>query len=223
MSVRPPIRFADMVCHLWPRISHAATALLAIATCAAILLLAVVGCAPHAAAVERTLWTEYQDMPRRQGLSSFEGMVFTDVRAVETIWLLSTDEPQKWPALPAGVWAIAEATAYCPCDKCTDGDRITADGTSTKRVPYNFAADRSVEMGTMLWIPPGLGVLDNARATDRMFIVDDRGSALDRESRESRVLRLDLRVRDHSWAVTFGRRPLPVYVCDPRFVNPSTR
>ncbi len=110
-------------------------------------------------------------------------------------------------------WTTAEATAYCPCALCcgtTDG--ITANNTSTNRVPYNFAADRSLPFGTRVFVPLGLGVLDRVRADDRWFSVDDRGGALDAEARKYGTLRLDLRVRDHWWAVKFGRRSLPVFI-----------
>lgn len=122
---------------------------------------------------------------------------------------------QDRPALPRGQWRYVEMTAYCPCGKCTDGDKITADSTNTDRVPYNLASDRSLPMGTMIYVPPGLGVLDRARAGQRMFRIDDRGGALETESRERGVLRLDLRVKDHDWARKFGRRFLPVYVVAP--------
>ncbi|MEY2855647.1 MAG: hypothetical protein RL030_2779 [Pseudomonadota bacterium] len=121
---------------------------------------------------------------------------------------------ERTPALPAGRWVMAEVTAYCPCARCTDGDLITANGARTTAVPYNLAADRSLAFGVRLYVPPGLGVLDHVRADDRFFAVDDRGGALDTEARERRTLRLDLRVRDHWWAVRFGRRLLPVYLCD---------
>lgn len=115
-----------------------------------------------------------------------------------------------------GRWATAEVTAYCPCALCCGTfDRTTANNTSTDRVPYAFAADRSLPFGTRIYVPAGLGVLDRVRADDRWLVVDDRGGALDTEARRYGVLRLDLRVRDHSWAVRFGRRSLPV------FINPN--
>jgi hypothetical protein len=113
---------------------------------------------------------------------------------------------------PSGKWVMAEVTAYCPCDRCTDGDLITANGTHTDAEPYALAADKSLAFGSRIYIQPGLGVLDGVRADDRVFLVDDRGSALNREARERKVLRLDLRVRDHWWATRFGRRLLPVFI-----------
>lgn len=116
----------------------------------------------------------------------------------------------------SGQWVMAEVTAYCPCGKCTDGDLITANGTRTNNEPYALAADKSLPFGSRVYIQPGLGVLDQARATDRWFVVDDRGGALETESRANQVLRLDLRVKEHWWARKFGRRLLPVFVSEVR-------
>lgn len=123
--------------------------------------------------------------------------------------------PEEVPALPQGRYVFAEFTAYCggPCKVCqTTG--VTANGTKCSAVPYNLAADSSLKMGTVIYIQPGLGVLDGARkdASDRFFTVDDRGGLVESEARERGVLRIDLRVKQHWWAVKFGRRYLPVYV-----------
>jgi hypothetical protein len=113
-----------------------------------------------------------------------------------------------------GRWTTAEVTAYCPCALCCGdfADGRTANMTRVDRVPYNFAADRSLAFGSRVFVPLGLGVLDQVRAGQRWFTVDDRGGALDTEARRYGVLRLDLRVRDHWWAVRFGRRVLPVFI-----------
>ena len=104
----------------------------------------------------------------------------------------------------------AQITAYTAnCPHCgTTG--ITADGTMTRDVPYNLAADRRIKLGTIIYIPTGHGVLDNVRAFDRAFRVDDRGGAL--EHHGGGMLRLDLRVKDHAWAKRFGRRVVTVWV-----------
>ncbi len=116
-------------------------------------------------------------------------------------------------AAAEGRWVMAEVTSYCPCALCCGThDRTTANNTNTDRVPYAFAADRSLPFGTRIYVPAGLGVLDQIRADDRWFPVDDRGGALDTEARKYGVTRLDLRVRDHWWAVRFGRRSLPVFI-----------
>lgn len=144
------------------------------------------------------------------------------IAAQGTPWLfeLRSDEPQKWPALPPGVWRVAQVTSYCPCSICTDGDHITANGTSTDRVPYDLAADHELPMGSEVFIPAGVDVLDRVRATARVFKVDDRGPALDQERAKDKHdrLRLDLRVREHWYARQFGRRLVPVYV----IAKPST-
>jgi hypothetical protein len=113
-----------------------------------------------------------------------------------------------------GYWTTAEVTAYCPCALCCgeSADGRTANMTRVDRVPYAFAADRSLPFGVRVYVPAGLGVLDQIRAGNRWFPVDDRGGALDTEARRYGVLRLDLRVRDHWWAVQFGRRSLPVFI-----------
>jgi 3D (Asp-Asp-Asp) domain-containing protein len=113
-----------------------------------------------------------------------------------------------------GRWVMAEVTAYCPCSLCCGdfADGRTASMTRVDRVPYAFAADKSLPFGARVYVPAGLGVLDKIRADDRWFAVDDRGGALDTEARRYRVLRLDLRVREHWWAVQFGRQRLPVFI-----------
>lgn len=123
--------------------------------------------------------------------------------------------PEQVPALPAGRYLMVEATGYCPCSRCTDGDRITADGTRTNRVPYAIAADRSFPIGTLIYVPAGLGYLDRVRASDRIFRIDDRGGSLDTEASRYGVPRIDLRFRDHASAVRFGRRAMPIFICNP--------
>ena len=111
-----------------------------------------------------------------------------------------------------GYWTVAECTAYCPCGLCTPGLGITANGTRVLRVPYNLASDRSLPFGSRIFIPVGLGVLDSVRSDSRWFSVDDRGGALDTEARRDGILRLDLRVKEHWWAVRFGRQRIPIFI-----------
>lgn len=121
--------------------------------------------------------------------------------------------PERTPALPPGKWVDAVVTSYCggPCAVCqTTG--VTTSGSKTKVVPYNLASDRSLPLGTMIYLQPGLGALDRVRADDRFFKVDDRGGALDTQAREQKILRLDLRVIDHTWAIGWGVRFMKVYV-----------
>lgn len=110
-------------------------------------------------------------------------------------------------------WVMIELTSYCggPCKQCQT-NRLTANMTDTRRVPYNFAADRSLPIGTRIYLPKGLGLLDNVRSENRVFVVDDRGGALDTEARRYGIIRLDLRVKDHWQAVKYGRRVVPVII-----------
>lgn len=106
----------------------------------------------------------------------------------------------------------AELTAYCPnCEVCQTTN-ITYNGTKTDDVPYGLAADNSVPMGAVVYIPAGQGVLDSAKAFDRKWVVDDRGGGLNIESMRNGVLRLDVRVKSCSWAKNFGRRRLIVFL-----------
>lgn len=116
-----------------------------------------------------------------------------------------------------GRWVNVEITAYCNCEICCAGtaDGKTAFMVDTKKVPYNLAGDiHNFSKFQRVSIPLGYGVLDRIRSTDRDFIVDDRGGALNYESRKYRIPRLDLRVKDHNWAVQFGRKRIVVFIYD---------
>lgn len=128
-----------------------------------------------------------------------------------------TPAPQKPRLDPAWRPVWVEVTAYCPCKVCCgpQAQGVTANGTSVQNEPYNFAGDRYWwPFGARVWVPLGHGVLDNARKSDRVFTVDDRGAALDKESRRKKIPRLDLRVREHWWAVQFGRKQFLIFVAD---------
>jgi 3D (Asp-Asp-Asp) domain-containing protein len=112
-------------------------------------------------------------------------------------------------------WLLVEATAYCPCALCCDvRTERTANGTDTNKVPYGLAASRNIPLGARIYVPSGAGYLDRmaSRSDDRWFFCDDRGGALDAEHRRGGVTRLDLRVRDHSYAKQFGRKLIMVYI-----------
>ena len=114
-----------------------------------------------------------------------------------------------------GRWVNVEITAYCPCEICCAGtaDNKTAFMVDTKKVPYNLAGDLiHFKKFQRVSIPLGYGVLDRIRSTDRDFIVDDRGGALNYEARKYRIPRLDHRVKDHNWAVQLGRKPILVFI-----------
>ena len=114
-----------------------------------------------------------------------------------------------------GRWITVEATSYCPCALCCDvRTERTANGTNTNREPYGVAASRNLPFGTTLFIPVGAGYLDETypRDSQRLFTVDDRGSALDSERRRYGLTRIDVRYRSHDFAVRFGRKIISVYV-----------
>jgi hypothetical protein len=116
-----------------------------------------------------------------------------------------------------GRWVEVEITAYCPCEICCAGtaDNKTAFMVDTKKVPYNFAGDsKHFKKFQRVSVPLGHGVLDKLRPNQRDFKVDDRGGALEYESRKYAIPRLDLRVKDHWWAVQFGRKRITVFIYD---------
>ena len=110
----------------------------------------------------------------------------------------------EWVALKA------EITAYSPNSTISQTTDTTFNGTDTDEVPYALAADRRIKLGTIIYIPTGRGVLDQARAFSRGFQVDDRGGAL--EHHNGGPIRLDLRVKDEKWAKRFGRKIITVWV-----------
>ena len=119
-----------------------------------------------------------------------------------------------WAEEPTeGEWLVVEMTSYCPCRICTEGLGITKDGTRVHDAPYGLAGcRRTFRLGQRVWIPAGQGILDKLFKVDRLFTIDDRGSALDTEGRRRGIPRLDLRVKHHGTAVRFGRRLVIVVV-----------
>ena len=106
----------------------------------------------------------------------------------------------------------AEVTAYdAHCAACGTTGR-TASGRLTAQHPYGLAASPGLPFGAWVIIPAGHGLLDNARAFDRSFQVDDRGGAVTREALESGILRIDLRVLTHAAARRIGRQRITVYL-----------
>ena len=117
----------------------------------------------------------------------------------------------------------AEVTAYAPNSAVCQTTNITFNGTSTDERPYGLACDRKISIGTIIYIPAGLDVLDRARAFDRAFIVDDRGGALDTRAKvHPDRIHLDLRVKDVEYARSFGRRIITVYI-DAKDAHHATR
>ncbi len=119
---------------------------------------------------------------------------------------------------PGGRWVEAVLTAYSPLDDFTRDDvnnpqRLTATGAKTESVPYNVAADpRTLPFGSRIYIPTGLGYLDESRPSARSFIVDDTGSVVRRKTRRSGILHLDLRFKSVESAVMFGTKKALVFI-----------
>jgi 3D (Asp-Asp-Asp) domain-containing protein len=104
-----------------------------------------------------------------------------------------------------------------PCQVCC-GVRaagLTADGTDVRSQPYGIAADPTrLPYGTRIWIPLGIGYLDNQRPSDeqRQFTVDDTGGIIRRRTRATGRIHLDLRFRQHRNAQRFGVQTTTVWV-----------
>ncbi len=118
----------------------------------------------------------------------------------------------------SGRWVEAVLTAYSPLDEFTrddvnNPDRLTATGVKTATVPYGVAADpRSLPFGSRVYIPVGLGYLDQSRPEDRSFTADDTGSRVKRNTRRTKVLHLDLRFKSVESAVAFGVKRAFVFI-----------
>ena len=83
-------------------------------------------------------------------------------------------------------------TAYCPCQKCSEGwGRKTASG-ATAKAGRTIATDSDFAFGTKLWIE-GLGT----------YVVEDRGGAV-------KGNHIDIFFDTHQEAVNFGKQTLVV-------------
>ena len=131
-----------------------------------------------------------------------------------------------------GRWWDVRATAYSPQDPIDQAYRdskgprwrnITADGlTDVRRVPYGiavpsyFATGPMLRYGTRVVIPAGQGYLDQTRPDDRVFPVDDTGSAITERTESEGLVYVDLRFRTtrsaHEWAGPAGWRALRLFV-----------
>jgi len=90
-----------------------------------------------------------------------------------------------------------EVTAYCACEICCKGSADGINAAGTKPIEgRSVAADRSLPIGTRLWIE-GIG--------ER--IVDDRGEAI-------KGKRLDIYFDSHQDALDFGRQWLEVAIIE---------
>lgn len=105
------------------------------------------------------------------------------------VWLSTCGAGERTPR-----WLRVEATAYCPCAICTDGDGITATGRDASK--RGVAVDPQViGLGARLDVP-GVGV---------WLPADDVGGLIKGE-------RVDIRMADHATAKAWGRRVVVVRV-----------
>lgn len=126
-----------------------------------------------------------------------------------------------------GYWVDVTATAYSPHDPidgayhATKGDRwrwITADGrTDVREQPYGIAVPNVggkpwLPYGTQVIIPTGYDYLDGSRPTDRVFRVDDTGSAISKLHKSTGKPHIDLRYATHTWARRWRNKPLRIFV-----------
>jgi len=138
------------------------------------------------------------------------------MRSFLLLWCVLTTHAAD--VAPQGRWVYAVLTAYSPLDEFTrddvnNPDRLTATGAKTEQVPYNVAADpRSLPYGTRLFIPIGLGYLDQSRPDARTFVVDDTGAVVKHRTRRTGTLHLDLRFKSVESAVIFGTKRAWVFV-----------
>jgi len=110
--------------------------------------------------------------------------------------LVGADKPQYR-------WLTVEATHYCPCSKCTDGDGKTA----TNRSAYKdgIAVDKTViALGSHIDLPAGYSLGPNANGS--WVKVDDTGVEGNR---------IDIRVQSHDEAKRLGRKKMRIRIWEP--------
>jgi 3D (Asp-Asp-Asp) domain-containing protein len=132
-----------------------------------------------------------------------------------------------YPYLSAeGYWVKAVVTAYSPHDAIDSDYHLTkgkdrwhtASMVDVREqaygvaVPHNGRGKPLVPYGAKIYIPVGYGYLDESRADDRWFPVDDTGGAITRNTSDTRQIHLDLRYRTEYSALRFGRQEIDVYI-----------
>ena len=108
----------------------------------------------------------------------------------------------------------AVVTAYCPCKICCGKSAagITASGVFVMDSPYGLAVPKAL-LHSRLHVPNYL----QYSAPFRFWRADDTGSALEEDwVKTPRVLHVDVRFRNHNWALWWGVRNLTVYIEVPR-------
>jgi 3D (Asp-Asp-Asp) domain-containing protein len=132
---------------------------------------------------------------------------------------------------PKGRWVTVIATAYSPKDKIDSNhphckDDFTASMTRISKNPYGIAVPmrrdgrgRSTvpvvaEYGSQIYIPSGYGYLDNSRKEDRIFVCDDTGGLINRNTRVTGIPHIDLRFKSEAAAKKFGKKKIEVFIYD---------
>ena len=87
-------------------------------------------------------------------------------------------------------------TAYCPCNKCTDGDGITSTGTVPKQGRTIAVDPKNIPYGTEI-------IIDG-----QTYIAEDCGGAIKGENR------IDLFFSSHEQALSFGRQTKKVRIME---------
>lgn len=137
----------------------------------------------------------------------------------------------------SGWWIDATASAYSPQDArdaayaATKGrDRWkTAASVDVRLEPYGIAAPFTrdkhrtplwVAYGTRVYVPAGQGYLDQTRADDRIFKVDDTGADITNFTLERNKLHIDLRYMTEDYALKFGVKEVRVFVIEEEITQP---
>ena len=104
---------------------------------------------------------------------------------------------QEWES----EYVEVEATAYCPCSKCTDGDGKTSTGRSAYR--DGVAVDpKRIRLGSRIDVP---GIDKGCNGNGSWLPCDDTGRLIE-------GAKIDVRFQDHKEAKEWGRKKLKVRV-----------
>ena len=108
---------------------------------------------------------------------------------------------------PAHRWIDVEASAYCPCAKCTNGDGVTASGRDAS-LPGVAVDGKFIRRGEHLDIP---GYKRGPNANGSWILADDTGGAMRQAAKRGKVL-IDVRFASHQEALNWGRQWIRVRV-----------
>lgn len=98
-------------------------------------------------------------------------------------------------------WMDVEATAYCPCSICTDGDGKTSTGRDAHK--DGVAVDPAViPLGSRIDVP---GITLGINGNGSWLLADDTGGKI-------KGTKIDIRFQDHATAKKHGKKKLRVRV-----------